>query len=173
MPATFTAKISIINGNPYVRPPDKVLSPIFKASGKSTSSIPVRGKINGAPFQQSLVRYQGDWRLYVNIIMAKASKTTFRKSISEIVGRRVTIAVEFDPQPPHYKMLPFLKKALDVNPAAYSNWNKLPPSRKKEVLRYFSQLKSDEAKKRNLGKLLEVLSGSDGRFMARDWKGGR
>ena len=35
--------------------------------------------------------------------------------------------------------------------------------------RYFAGLKSEEARKRNLEKVLHVLSGRPGRFMARDW----
>ena len=40
---------------------------------------------------------------------------------------------------------------------------------KKEILRYFSQLKSKEARTRNLQRALQVLSGGDGRFMGRSW----
>jgi len=45
-------------------------------------------------------------------------------------------------------------------------------SRKKEILRYFARLKSQEARARNLEKALYVLSGRKGRFMARAWDGG-
>lgn len=174
MPALkFLERISIINGNPYVRPPDDVLQTVFKQAGRKTSPIPIKGKINGAKFQQSLVRYQGDWRLYVNIIMARAAKIKFSKSISEIVGKVATFEVEFNPKPPVYKMVTFLQNALDKNPIAKDNWEKLPPNRQKEILRYFSWLKSDEAKERNLKKVIEVLTGKEGRFMARSWKNGR
>jgi uncharacterized protein YdeI (YjbR/CyaY-like superfamily) len=52
------------------------------------------------------------------------------------------------------------------------NWEALIPNRKKEILRYFSWLKSREARERNLEKALHVLSGGKGRFMARAWDGG-
>jgi hypothetical protein len=169
----FSEKISIINGNPYVRPPDSVLLSIFKEAGKKTSPIPIKGKINGAVFQQSLVRYQGDWRLYVNIIMAKAAKIKFSKSISEIVGREAKFEVVFNPNPPQYNMVPFLKEALDKNSRAKNHWEKLTPGRQKEILRYFSWLKSEEARQRNLKKVIDVLSGKERRFMARSWKNGK
>ncbi len=168
----FSQKISIINGNPYVRPPDNVLNIIFKEANKKTSPIPIKGKINSAKFEQTLVRYGGDWRLYVNIIMAKAAKIKFIKSITEIVGETVNLEIEFDPKPIVYKMIPFLKNALDKNPKATNNWKKLVPSRQKEILRYFSWLKSPEAKQRNLKKIMSVLSGKEERFMARSWKNG-
>jgi hypothetical protein len=169
----FSSKIQIINGNPYVRPPDHILLVIFQQADKDTSPIPIKGKLNGAPFVQTLVRYDNDWRLYVNIIMANAAEIPFSKSIAEIVGREVEIKVEFDPNPPTYEMVEFLKDALEANPTARKNWDKLIPSRQKEILRYFSWLKSDEAKERNIKKLLEALTGSEIRFMARTWKDGK
>lgn len=169
----FSETIFIINGNPYVRPPDAILERIFQQADKKTSPITIYGKINGASFRQSLVRYQGDWRLYVNIIMANAAKIRFSKSITEIVGRKVSFEIEFDRNPPIYEMVPFLKEALDKNSVAKDNWEKLTPSRQKEVLRYFSLLKSNEAKKRNLHKIMHVLTGKEERFMARTWKDGK
>lgn len=169
----FSAKIAIIIGNPYVRPPDEVLTSTFKQAKKSTSPIPIKGKINGARFVQSLVRYQGDWRLYVNIIMAKAAKISFKKSISEIVGKSAQFEIEFNPKPPIYSMTSLLKDALDKNPVAKSNWKRLVPSRQKEILRYFSWLKSEKAKEKNLKKLLEALTEKETRFMARTWKKGK
>lgn len=169
----FQEKIHIVNGNPYVRPPDNVLEKIFQQAKKNASPIPVRGKIDGAEFQQSLVRYEGDWRLYINIFMAKAANIVFSKSITEIVERKVSFEIEFNPQPQTYKMDSLLKKSLDKNSVANENWGKLPASRKKEILRYFSLLKSEEAKERNLKKAMEVLSGKEGYYMARSWKGGK
>lgn len=169
----FTSEIKIINGNPYVRPPDKILQQLFIQAGKDKSPITVKGEINGAKFKQSLVRYQGDWRLYVNIIMAKAAHIGFKKSISEIVGTNVDFEIEYDNSPPTFKMLPFIKEVLDKNVDAKKNWDKLIPSRQKEILRYFSWLKSEEARERNVSKLLSALTQKETRFMARTWKDGR
>ena len=38
---------------------------------------------------------------------------------------------------------------------------------KRKIPRYFARLKSPEARERNLGRALHVLSGKKGRFMAR------
>lgn len=169
----FSQKISIINGNPYVRPPGDVLNTIFKQANKKASPIAIKGKINGAGFNQSLVRYGGDWRLYVNTVMAKSANIKFSKSISEIVGKVAKIEIEFNSKPTVYRMVPFLKNAIDKNPVAKKNWRKLIPSRQKEILRYFSWLKSPESKERNLKKVMSVLSGKEERFMARSWKNGK
>ena len=111
-------------------------------------------------------------RLYVNIIMAKAAKIPFRKSISEIVGREAAFEIAFNPTPLEYSMIPLLTHALATNPLARRNWETLVPSRQKEILRYFSSLTSDEAKERNLTKLIDVLTGKEMRFMGRLWKNG-
>jgi len=50
--------------------------------------------------------------------------------------------------------------------------NQLIPSRQKEILRYFSWLKSIEAQERNLKRAMDVLAGEPKRFMARSWKDG-
>lgn len=55
---------------------------------------------------------------------------------------------------------------LDVNPGSKSAWESLVPSRKKEVLRCFSALKSPDAREKNLVKVVRVLSGQTGRYMA-------
>lgn len=170
---TFSSKIAIINGNPYVRPPDVILMHVFKAFGKDKGPIPVRGTINGASYQQSLVKYLGDWRLYVNGIMAKSAGLTYKGSITAIVGRIVTIGIEVDPSPLKYEMIPELKISLSQNTKAAAAFTSLTPGRKKEILRYFSWLKSEDAKKRNIDKVIEVLSGKKTRFMARSWEGGK
>ena len=66
----------------------------------------------------------------------------------------------------------WFKQALSGNPQAKKNWMALIPSRKKEMLRYFSRLNSPAARARNLARALHVLSGERGRFMARAWKNG-
>ena len=56
-----------------------------------------------------------------------------------------------------------------ANRRAKTNWLALTPSRKKEILRYFSRLKSPAARGRNLARAVHVLSGAAGRFMGRTW----
>jgi hypothetical protein len=74
-----------------------------------------------------------------------------RKASSTKVGDTVTLQVQFDHE---YRGGP-------VHP--------MPPSRQKEILRYFSRLKSPEAKARNVQQVVHVLSGGKARFMARSW----
>ncbi|MEI9935362.1 MAG: hypothetical protein WDM71_11065 [Ferruginibacter sp.] len=42
-------------------------------AGKDKGHIPVKGKLDGHAFIQTLVKYSGKWRLYLNGPMRKAS----------------------------------------------------------------------------------------------------
>jgi hypothetical protein len=91
------------------------------------------------------------------------------------VGDRVRVEVSFDAtyeNGPQHPMPRWFKQGLAGNPQARKNWTALIPSRKKEILRYFSRLTSLDARARNLAKALQVVSGETGRFMARAWKNG-
>ena len=91
------------------------------------------------------------------------------------MGDRVRVKIEFDASyknGPQHPIPRWFKQALARNPQAMKNWVALIPSRKKEILRYFSGLNLQDARVRNLTKALHVLSGETGRFMARSWKNG-
>ncbi|STC96157.1 DUF1905 domain-containing protein [Chryseobacterium carnipullorum] len=70
---SFTAVLEIIGINPFVFVPDEILEDIFKAAGKNKSPVPVKGTVNGKEFKQNLMKYLGEWRLYVNLLMLKNS----------------------------------------------------------------------------------------------------
>src|ERR1700677_1354939 len=65
----FSAIIEIIGANPFVSLPVRVLSAVLREAGKDKGPIRVRGTINGDPYRQTLLRYKGAWRLYVNGFM--------------------------------------------------------------------------------------------------------
>lgn len=132
--------------------PDDVLATIFEQAGKSKGPIPVCGKLNGARFIQTLVKYQGAWRLYINGEMLKASGLK--------VGDTANIEIEFDRRRPREVSMPeLLKKALKGNPEAKAAFEKLAPYRQKEILRYLGFLKNDESIIRNTERVLRHLSG--------------
>lgn len=147
----FSAKIEIIGVNPYITPPEAVLESLYKEADKRTSPIPVKGKLNGVPYIQTLVRFQGAWRLYLNGPMLKATGLA--------VGDTAEVSVEFDPDPRDVPMLPAFQRALDDSTKAQAMFNKFPPSHQKEVLRYLGFLKSEEALNRNIKKIIAELEG--------------
>jgi len=151
----FTAVIQIIGINPYVSVPVKI-GWFFQIKG----FIPVKIKVNGHSFMANLVPVGGNrHRLYLHGVMRKKAKVD--------VGDRVTIELVHDPKPRIEPMSPILAKALKMNALAYQNWKSLSPSRQKELNRYMNRLKSDEAVKRTLERILKYLTGRGDWFNSR------
>jgi len=146
---SFSAKIQIIGINPYVLPPAAVLKNIFKQAGKDKGAISVKGTLNGKYFTQTLVKYSGKWRLYLNMPMRKAAGID--------VGDMAKVKIDFDPKerkvPTHSK----LQLALSKNKKAKATFDTLSPSRQKEIVRYINFLKSEEAIDKNIKQVLHFL----------------
>jgi len=145
----FSATIYKLGINPVVDPPERVLNAIFKQAGRTKGPIPVHGKVNGREFRQTLVKYAGEWRLYVNGVMLKASGTK--------VGDEVLIEIDFDPSPPEVAMPDALAKAFSKDGPARKAFDALAPSRRKEIIRYIGSLKSDGSIERNVKNVIRRL----------------
>lgn len=156
---SFQASIEIIGINPYVQVPDVILAKIFKQAGKSKGHIPVAGTVNKQPYQQTLLRYDGLWRLYINTLMLKNSPRR--------IGETIEVTIEFDPADRAIKPHPKLAAALKNNPEANSEFDRLSPSLQKEILRYISSLKTEESRDRNIEKAINFLLGK-GMFIGRE-----
>jgi hypothetical protein len=169
-PLRFTAIINIRGINPYVKVSAHRAGKLRRNWRKP---MPVRVRINGEPagrawYINMMPMGNGSYYLYLHNSVREASRTR--------VGDRVTVELAFDPSyrnGPLHPMPRWFSAALGEEPRAKLNWASLTPSRKKEVLRYFAGLKSDEARQRNLERALAVLSGAPGRFMARRWRDGK
>ncbi len=165
---TFRSAIKIREGNPYI--------PVSAARARAIKPdwrrpLPVLVRLNGKPAEAWRINMMpagdGSFYLYLHGDVRKASHTK--------VGDRVLAEVAFDAKytnGPMHPMPPWFEAALGNHPKAMANWDALIPSRKKEILRYFSWLKSEAARARNLERALHVLSGRKGRFMARAWTRG-
>lgn len=161
MDNSFSSVLEIIGINPFVFVPDAILQHIFQAAGKTKGPVPVRGTVNGIPYRQTLVKYAGDWRLYINLSMLPNSP----KRIGEIIE----VTVEFDPDPRRIEPHPKFLAALDENPEARAAFDALPPYRKLEIIRHFTFLKTEATLERNVAKAIDFLTGK-GRFVGRDPK---
>jgi hypothetical protein len=166
--SAFTAVIEIRGINPFILVSAQRANAIKPGWRKP---LPVLVRINGEPVKPWRINMMpvgdGSFYLYLHGDVRKASGTA--------VGDRVQVKIEFDPSyrnGPQHPMPRWFKQALAANSEAMKNWVALSPSRKKEILRYFSTLTSPEARARNLTRALHVLSGEPGRFMARTWKNG-
>ncbi len=156
---TFRAILDIIGGNPFVYLPDKILESIFQQAGKSKGHIPVKGTVNGKPFQQTLVKYSGDWRLYINMKMLKNSPRR--------IGEEIEVKIAFDPSDRTITPHPKLMKTLKENKEANAVFEKLSASRRKEIIRYISHLKTEQSVDRNIERAINFLLGK-GSFVGRE-----
>lgn len=149
----FKAKINIIGINPYVLLPASVLKEIFKQAGKDKGPIQVKGKLNAYPFIQTLVKYSGKWRLYLN--------TPMRKGANADVGDTVNLEVKFDAKQRTIAMHPKFEAALNKNNKAKLAFEKQSPSRQKEIIRYINSLKTEESVDRNIKRAIQFLIGKE------------
>ncbi|MGH2436291.1 MAG: DUF1905 domain-containing protein [bacterium] len=148
---TFSSKILKIGINPYVPLPKHVLTALFRQAGKTKGPIPERGTLNGKAFIQTLVRYRGAWRLYLNTYMRQAAWID--------VGDEAHVEIAFDPRPRVEPMNRRLALALAGNKAAKDAFAALAPSRQKEIQRYLNSMKTSESVARNVEKVVQHLLG--------------
>ena len=155
----FKAKIAIIGINPYVPVPAAVLKAIFKQAEKDKGPIPVSGTIDGHAFIQTLVKYSGEWRLYLNGPM--------RKAAGKDVNDTAIFTLAYDAAERTIAMHPKLATAIAKNKAAQDVFDSLPPSLQKEIIRYIAHLKTEASIDRNIAKAIQFLLGKE-RFIGRD-----
>ena len=148
---SFKANINSIGVNPYVLLPSLALKYIFQKAGREKGAIPVKLKIGGKNFIQNLVKYSGKWRLYLN--------TPMRKVAAKNVGDIIDIQIDVNAKPGTTPMHPQLKKAFSENKEAKAAFDKLRPSRQKEILKYINFLRSAESVDKNIQRAIAKLTG--------------
>lgn len=156
---SFRAPLHLVGINPFVFVPPVILKRIFTDAGKEKGAIPIHGTINKKPYRQTLVKYRGHWRLYVNTSMLANSPKR--------IGETIAVSVAFDPKDRTVPIHPLLKTALKKNARAKRAYEQQTPSRKKEINRYLHALKTKEALEQNVTRAVQFLAGS-GRFVGRD-----
>ncbi|WP_430401813.1 YdeI/OmpD-associated family protein [Fluviicola sp.] len=156
---SFKAVIEIIGINPFVFVPKPILEELFREFGKDKGPIPIKGMINGTDYKQTLVRFNGEWRLYINTIMLPKSPTR--------IGEEVEISIAIDSSDRTILPHPKLVKALTENPQANEVFVRLIPSLQNEIVRYIANLKTEASVERNVIKAINFLLGKE-RFIGRD-----
>ena len=161
----FTGRIEIRGINPYVPVGSEIAARVMAGWRKP---MPVKVRVNGQPNPPWRINMMpagdGSFYLYLSGIVRDVSGTG--------VGDEVEVELAFDGEyrsGPAHPMPSLLAKALERNALARRGWAELPPSRQKEILRYLTGLKSEEALERNIERALHVLAGGQARFMARSW----
>ena len=156
---TFNADIDIIGVNPFVFVPHDILQELFKQAGKNKGYIPIKGIINDKSYKQTLVKYNGEWRLYINTKMLKNSPKR--------IGETIEVSVAFDPDSRDVESPARFMEVLAANQEAETVFNNLPASRKLEIVRYLANLKTDDTLEKNITRAINFLVGN-GRFVGRD-----
>lgn len=151
----FRATMKIAGVNPYVLVNG---ARARKLKPRWRKPMPVRVRVNGEPKAQPwrinmMPTGKGSFYLYLHGAVRKASRTG--------VGDRVTVEVTFDkkyrggPAP----MPAWFRLALRVNPTALAGWKSRTPSRQKKILRYLMNVKTPEARARNVERAVRLLAG--------------
>jgi len=164
----FRARIDINGINPFV-PVGPEQAARLREDWRRP--MPVRVQIDGAPAEpwriNMMPRGDGGFFLYLH--------GEVRAAAGAGVGDTVEVSVAFDEDyrgGPVHPTPDAFAEGLRRDKTASKAWEALTPSLKKEALRRFASVKSDQALARNIEAALAVLGGAAGRFMARDWKDG-
>lgn len=155
----FTADLKLIGINPYVLIPENILNNIFIQAGKDKGNIPVCGFINDLPYTQTLLKYMGEWRLYVNLKMLPNS--------TKRIGETISVTIELDKKARTIEMHPKFASALENDIDAKRRFENLTPSLQKEIIRYLSFLKKEETLIKNVDLAIGFLKGEN-KFIARN-----
>lgn len=156
---SFVADLQIVGINPYVLIPDNILKDIFIQAGKNKGHIPVYGFINDLSYTQTLLKYKGEWRLYVNMKMLPGSPKR--------IGEKISVSIELDNKDRTIAMHPKFAEALENDLEAKKQFGNLTPSLQKEIIRYISFLKREETLTKNVSAAIGFLKGKN-RFLARN-----
>lgn len=137
--------------------PTTILNKIFIQAGKDKG--PIRGTVYDVPYKQTLIKYQGAWRLYVNTSMLKNSP--------QRIGEKVSLTIALDASDRSIEPHPKLIEALNKNEGAKKIYDALTPSLRKEIVRYIASLKTEKSVNENIIKAIDFILGK-GRFVGRD-----
>jgi hypothetical protein len=158
----FSGTLKLIGINPYVSVPDAILEALFAEIGRDKGPIPIKGTVNQIAYRQTLVRYGGEWRLYVNTLMLADSPQRIGEELHLTVGLDTSSREPITPEK--------FETALEMDAEADAVFAALPPSLKKEIVRYLASLKTEKSLDRNILRAIRFLKGEE-RFIGRDYPG--
>ncbi|KQB99719.1 DUF1905 domain-containing protein [Pedobacter sp. Hv1] len=147
----FKAKIYKIGINWAVDVPASIVQEMIPEKGY----IRIKGQINGFEFIQTLVPVKNaPYRLFVNLIMMKGGKTALGETAAFTIAQNHTIVEQIYPMPA------ILDQELTKH-QLHDQFNLLSASRRKDVFKYLSYLKTEETIKKNIDKLMVQLHNKD------------
>ena len=146
---TFSATIHKLGINPCVDVPASIVTKLLLAANKKNTPVQVKCDLNGTVFDANVVRYMGNWRLYLNMLM--------RKSAMKDVGDRVTIKLSYDPtirMPPTPEAF---RQALRDDKDAQKAWRLRTTPKRREILQSLNNKKTYAELARGIAETIELL----------------
>ena len=142
----FSAIIRKVGVNPYVDLPLRISRAMARRG-----YIPIAGTVDGKPMRTTLVPIgNGKHRLFINGGM--------RERAGVDVGDRIVVTLRVDLRSREVPMPEGLGAMLVKSRIAAKAWEKLTPSRRKEILRYLNFAKQPVTLERNIKKVFAMLA---------------
>lgn len=145
----FSAPIVKLGINACMNVPEKIVKSILSAAGKKSAPVQVKCVLNGVGFDANIVRYSGDWRLYLNLVTRRAASCD--------IGDRVKIHLAYDPSMRMPPMPEPFRQALRGNTDLQKAWRLRPSAKRREILESLINYKSDAELARGIAETLELL----------------
>jgi hypothetical protein len=151
MRLSFKAKILKTGINWYVNVPTKITEQMSVVKGH----IRIKGMINGFEFTKTLMPVKNSaHRLFVNGVMMKGGKTALGEFANFEIEQDENKAANDYPIPAQ------LVEQLDKNELR-KDFDTLTASRKKDILKYLSYVKTQETLLKNIDKLIDQLKNNE------------
>jgi len=145
----FSASIIKLGINACLNVPEKIVKRLLAAAGKKSAPVQVKCVLNGVDFDANVVRYSGDWRLYLNLVTRRAAGCD--------IGDKVKIHLAHDPSIRMPPMPETFRQALCGDPDLQRAWRLRPSAKRREILQSLNDKKNDAELARGIAETLELL----------------
>ena len=145
----FSALIIKLGINACVNVPEKIVKNLLAAAGKKSAPVQVKCVLNGVDFDANVVRYSGDWRLYLNMVTRRAAGCD--------IGDKIKIHLAYDPSIRMPPMPEQFQQALRGNPDLQKAWRLRPSAKRREILQFLIDKKSVAEFARGVAETIEFL----------------
>jgi hypothetical protein len=145
----FSAPIVKLGINACLNVPEKIVKSLLAAAGKKSAPVQVKCALNGVDFDANVVRYSGDWRLYLNLVTRRAAGCD--------IGDKVKIQLTYDPSSRMPPMPELFRQALRGNPDLQKAWRLRPTATRREILQSLIDKKSNAELASGIAETIDLL----------------
>ena len=145
----FSAPIVKLGINACLNVPEKIDKRLLAAAGKKNAPVQVKCILNGVDFDANVVRYSGDWRLYLNLVTRRAAGCD--------IGDKIKIHLTYDPSIRMPPMPESFRQALRGDADLQKAWRLRPSAKRREILESLNDKKSDTELTRGIAETIGLL----------------